>query len=285
MPVEKGESTEGLTLLVPQEDGSFLLIRPDGTEIELYYTQNGLEARVNDGESFALESEDGSVRVDDLVMTPLERGQQGNPEDFQQVPPDGLPQLEDGEPGSGQQIRPEDHDEAAAVEAEDQPDSGDGSTNWRNILIVLLLAMGLALAAWWFFAFRSRHDEEQEVPAPMVAPVVPGMTAWEAFEAFLAELAADPDPTHAIRLAFAYAEQGMGDLPTRQTDETPYEWLARTGTSQSEVASLLSPLVDRYSDIRFGNHVATGAERDQALVELRALVSQAMRQTSAPAAL
>lgn len=283
VPVEEGESTEGLTLLVPQEDGSFLLIRPDGTEIELYYTQNGLEARVDDGESYALESEDGSVRVDDLVMTPLERGQQWNPDDFQQIPPDGLPELEDGAPGSGQQIRPEDHDQAAE-EAEEQADDGEGSTNWRNIIVIVLLALGLALAAWWFFAFRPRKEQE-EVPAPMVAPVVPGMSAWEAFEAFLAELAADPDPTHAIRLAFAYAEQGMGDLPARDSDETPYEWLSRTRDSRPEVASLLSPLVDRYSDIRFGNHVATGAERDQALGELRALVSQAMRQSPTPAAL
>lgn len=281
VPVERGESTEGLTLLVPQDDGSFLLIRPDGTEIELYYTQNGLEARVDDGESYALEAEDGSVRVDDLVMTPLERGQQWNPDDSPQPPPDGLPQLEDGAPGSGRQITPEDHSElddpdGDEVAADDLADEDDGSTNWRNIIIVVLLAIGLALAIWWFFAFRPRREQEDEVPAPMLAPLVPGMTAWEAFEAFLAELAADPDPTHAIRLAFAYAEQGMGGLPSRQSDETPHEWLTRTGGASPELAATLSPLVDRYSDIRFGSHVATGAERDQALVELRALVSLAM---------
>ena len=285
VPVEQGESTEGLTLLVPQDDGSFLLIRPDGTEIELYYTQNGLEARVDDGESYALEAEDGSVRVDDLVMTPLERGQQWNPDDFQQLPPDGVPELEDGERGSGQQVTPEDHNQQADPNdpaADDSADDSAGSTNWRNILIIVLLAVGIALAIWWFFAFRPRRVEEDEVPAPMLAPVVPGMTAWEAFEAFLAELAADPDPTHAIRLAFAYAEQGMGGLPSRESDETPYEWLTRTRSASPELASALSPLVDRYSDIRFGSHVATGAERDQALVELRALVSLAM--SPAPAA-
>ncbi len=275
VPVERGESTEGLTLLVPQEDGSFLLIRPDGTEIELYYTQNGLEARVNDGDSYALEAEDGSVRVDDLVMTPLERGQQWNPDDYQQLPPDGLPQLEDGERGSGRQITPEDHDQADDLA--DQPaDDSDGSTNWRNIIVIVLLAVGLALAIWWFFAFRPRQEEDDEVPAPALVPIVPGMSAWEAFEAFLAELAADPDPTHAIRLAFAYAEQGMGGLPGRESDETPYEWLTRTGSSSPELASGLAPLVERYSDIRFGSHVASGAERDQTLVELRALVSLAM---------
>lgn len=281
VPVERGESTEGLTLLVPQDDGSFLLIRPDGTEIELYYTQNGLEARVDDGDGYALEAEDGSVRVDDLVMTPLERGQQWNPDDFQQLPPDGLPQLEEGERGSGRQITPEDHDQLDELDGVDPDDDNDGSTNWRNIIIIVLLALGVALAIWWFFAFRPRRQDEDEVPAPMLAPVVPGMTAWEAFEAFLAELAADPDPTHAIRLAFAYAEQGMGTLPGRQSDETPYEWLTRTANSSPDAASALSPLVDRYSDIRFGSHVATGAERDQALVELRALVSLAMSPVAA----
>lgn len=102
------------------------------------------------------------------------------------------------------------------------------------------------------------------------------------FEAYLAELAAHPDPTQAIRHAYAYAEQGMGRLQAREPEQTPQEWHRSVEQTDPETAALLWPLTERYSAIRFGNATASDAERHAALQELRMLVHGACAEDLAP---
>jgi hypothetical protein len=135
--------------------------------------------------------------------------------------------------------------------------------------------VGLSLAGWWFFYF-GRQKRGEDAPPSTVGSVPSGLSGWEALDAFLAELLADPDPTRAIRMAVACVEQGMGRLPGRPSERTPQEWLLMVDTTDPPLATRLRPLVDRYCDIRFGNHQASSRERDDAVSELRELVYLAL---------
>ena len=97
---------------------------------------------------------------------------------------------------------------------------------------------------------------------------------WMAFEAFLAELLADPDPTRAVRVGFRYAENGFGSLPARLVDETPNEWERRI-TPLTNAAPALTPLINRYNAVRFGGANVTAPDRDQSVMELRTLARTA----------
>ncbi len=126
-------------------------------------------------------------------------------------------------------------------------------------------------------AFSPRVSSVGDVPVDQLFAAAPmirreaSSDPWGDFEAYLAELAAEPDPSQAILLVFAYAEAGVGVVPTRISDETPYEWLRRTRAIDASVGELLVPLVERYVAIRFGGHVAEDAERHRAIADLRVL--------------
>ena len=47
----------------------------------------------------------------------------------------------------------------------------------------------------------------------------------------------EPDPSQAVLLAFAYVEAGVGVVPPRIVDETPYEWHRRIREIDAEIAA------------------------------------------------
>ncbi len=252
-PVRAGEDTTGDTLIVPNTEGGFDLVLPDGTRTTLETDGNGeLRAFDENGDEVALSrNSDGGYNLGEGITA------QGSDLEF---------------------------DDQA--EFDDEPDFGPESSgpNWNNIVVIFLALLGLALAAWWFFAMRPKQTTF--VP-PTTTPTGPTFgrspSAWEMFEAYLSELAAHPDPTQAIRHAYAYAEQGMGRLPAREPEQTPQEWYQTVAARDPEVARLLAPLTERYSAIRFGNHVASDTERHAALQELRLIVHGALADDLAPA--
>lgn len=94
----------------------------------------------------------------------------------------------------------------------------------------------------------------------------------EDFEGFLDRLAADPDPTRAIRLAFHAVEQGLSGLPVRRAEETPFEWHRRASDTVPAVESTLGGICDLYAKARFAPGRATEQDRRNMIVDLRRLV-------------
>lgn len=250
-PVRIGEETEGDTLLVPNPDGSFDLIKPDGTRVQVGVDGNGGVAAGEFGE-------DG--------FTPLEQNEDGSFElgdDLFASPADRVEFEEGAAPSSGPSPR---------------SPSTPGAFPWNTILIALAAAGALGLGIWFFMAYSPKVKTIGDVPvdqlfaaAPMVRREV-SSDPWAAFEAYLAELLAEPDPSQAILLAFSYVEAGVNTIPVRIADETPYEWFRRVQTVDADIAPFVQPLLERYVAIRFGGHVAEDAERRRAVNDLRTVV-------------
>jgi len=246
-PVRATDDTDGATLLIPNGDGTFDLIKPDGTRVQVGVEQNGEVAAGEFGE-------DG--------FTPLPRND------------DGSFQLDDDLFASPTDARPFDDADERAAPTPSAP-STPGEFPWRMILIALGAAAALGLGIWFFMRFSPKVSTVGDVPVDQLfaaAPMVrrePAADPWAAFEGYLAELLADPDPSQAILLAFAYVEAGVGTVPARVSDETPYEWLRRIRQNDPDAAALVEPLLERYVAIRFGGHVAEDAERRRAVDDLR----------------
>lgn len=254
VPYEIGEDVSDKTVVVPNIDGGFTLVRPDGSRVDINIGPDGVEATDSDGNPLELD-EDGDGRID--------LG-------------DGLGAREaDVELGNGQAL-PE-------VGDQDSPgSSGPGLGSGRNLIILFVGLAALAGAVWWFVAMKPKFRLQEvvggDVPPVAYQPNVPApsaLGAWDAFEAFLQELLGDQDPTRAIRDAYAYAEQGIGRLPPRGQEQTPFEWCTSIESADQELGTLLRSLTNRYSAIRFADEIADGAERDAAVQELRVLVRQA----------
>ena len=239
-PVRMGEDTEGATILVPNENGGFDLVKPDGSRVRVDVDNGEITAGEigENGITPLSQNEDGSFRLDDDLFA---------------SPSSPLP--------------------APGVD----PPSPPGGFPWTTVLIAVGAAAALGLGIWFFVAFSPRVSAVGDVPVEQLFAAAPmvrreaSSDPWGDFEAYLAELAAEPDPSQAILLAFAYAEAGVGVVPTRISDETPYEWLRRTRAIDGSAGDLLVPLVERYVAIRFGGHVAEDAERHRAIADLRAL--------------
>lgn len=246
-PVRVGEDTEGATLLVPNPDGSFDLIKPDGTRVQVAPDGNGGVAAGEFGE-------DG--------FTPLDRNS------------DGSYQLDDDLFASPS--TPFEFDEGAAP-ARDLP-SAPGSFPWNTILIALAAAAALGLGIWFFMAYSPKVKTVGDVPVEQLFAATPmvrrevASDPWAAFEEYLDELRREPDPSQAILMAFSYVEAGVSTVPARISDETPYEWFRRVQTVDAATAPLIQPLLERYVAIRFGGHVAEDAERQRAVNDLRTVV-------------
>ncbi len=249
-PIRVGEDFSGETVILPNGQGGFDLIRPDGTRTTLNVDENGdLQATGPGG---------GGV-----PLAPNENGEYdlggGLTADESNINP----------------VFPDDPADDGALPAPNGPTEPAG-LDWRTIIIVALGFLGLAGTVWWFFAMRPNTTTYlPPATVPAGAAAMPGRSPWEAFEAYLSELSANPDPTQAIRLAYAYAEQGVGRLPPRDREQTPHEWVQSIAPNDPEVANLLWPLTERYAATRFAGHSATSAERDGAVNELRTLVHQA----------
>lgn len=242
-PVREGEDTTGTTFLQPNSDGGFDLIKPDGSRVRV---------DVNNGEVTAGE-------IGENGFSPLEQNE------------DGSFQLDDDLFASP--TGPLDVPNAPNLPAPSTP----GSFPWTTVLIALGAAAALGLGIWFFMAFSPKVRTVGDLPVDQLFAAAPmirreeSSDPWGAFEAYLAELAAEPDPSQAILLAFAYAEAGVGVVPPRISDETPYEWLRRVQAVDGHVGDLLTPLLERYVAIRFGGHLAEDAERHRAIADLRTL--------------
>lgn len=250
--VRQGEATDGDTLLIPNADGTFDLIKPDGTRVQVGVDGNGGVAAGEFGE-------DG--------FTPLEQNEDGSFElgdDLFASPTDSLEFEEGAAPSNGP--------------SPNRSPGTPGAFPWNTILIALAAAGALGLGIWFFMAYSPKVRTVGDVPvdqlfaaAPMVRREV-ASDPWAAFEEYLAELLAEPDPSQAILLAFSYVEAGVSTIPSRIADETPYEWFRRVQIDDAEAAPLVQPLLERYVAIRFGGHVAEDAERRRAVNDLRTVV-------------
>jgi len=249
-PVRAGEDTEGATLLVPNPDGSFELVKPDGTRVQVAPDGNGGVAAGEFGE-------DG--------FTPLDQNQDGTyqlDDDLFAAPTDSF-EFEEG---------------AAPGPSSIDPPSAPGSFPWNTILIALAAAGALGLGVWFFMAYSPKVKTVGDVPVDQLfasAPMVRREEAsdpWAAFEEYLTDLRHEPDPSQAILLAFSYVEAGVSTIPARIAEETPYEWFRQVQVADAASALLIQPLLDRYVAIRFGGHVAEDPERQRAVNDLRAVV-------------
>ncbi len=252
-PFAPGDDVSGETTLVPTADGGFSLIQSDGSVTQIQVGENGIQAVDGNGNDLGLDR-DSDGRID----------------------------LGDGLSARDTDIEFVEGDSADQQALSEDPDRGAGGAGWipsgRNLVIILIALLAIAGTVWWFVAMKPKfHLREGPVLARVEAAGHRQATTWEAFEAYLAELLANPDPTQAIRQVYAYAEQGMGQLIPRHSEQTPFEWCDSVATTQPELASILRTLTNRYSAIRFGDQVASSEQRDQAVEELRNLVQRAFQ--------
>ena len=136
-----------------------------------------------------------------------------------------------------------------------------------GIALLALLSIGTAV-----YLHRNRPDDPFDY-SQFATTGVPE----DQFEKFLSILIADPDPGRAIRLAFYATERGLGGLPPRRADETPFEWHARVEQRRPELAPALAPICDMFARARFAPGESTAADRDLMVEHLRELNEVANR--------
>lgn len=141
-----------------------------------------------------------------------------------------------------------------------------GPMPWTWIFAGIAI-LALVSATTGYLLHRNRPEET------LTTPVFDSTTrADEDFEQFLDRLAADPDPTRAIRLGFHAIEQGVGGLPIRRDEETPFEWHRRTSETMPAVEQPLGEVCDLFAKVRFAPGEATAADRDHMIDQLRRLL-------------
>ena len=124
---------------------------------------------------------------------------------------------------------------------------------------VVLLALGsIALA---LYLHRKRSDDAFDV-GQLARPGV----SDSRFEVFLDSLLREPDPSRAIRVGFSVAERGLGGIPSRRQDETPFEWHRRVGEPGQGVSETLGRICDLFARARFAPGGSTEDDR-RAMVE------------------
>ncbi len=144
---------------------------------------------------------------------------------------------------------------------------------WRWI-VATIAALAIASALTGYLMHRNQGE-----PSTSVTTTLDWATdGVEDFEGFLERLAADPDPTRAIRLAFHAVEQGLSGLPVRRDEETPFEWHRRASDTVPAVESTLGRICDLYAKARFAPGRATEQDRRDMIDDLLRLV----RGTHAP---
>lgn len=220
------------TLLVPA-DGGFDLVRPDGSRVE--FRPDG----ENDGTTATEITADGQET--ELVPNP-----------------DGSVTLSDGTT-----VGPIDIAEDGGTFEQIVDRASDLPWPWvfGGIALLALLSIGTA-----FYLHRNRPDDQFDYSQFVTAGV-----PEDQFENFLALLLADTDATRAIRLGFYAAERGLGGLPPRRAEETPFEWHARVEHRRPELAHPLGPICDMFARVRFGSEAPTLADRDLMVEHLREL--------------
>ncbi len=226
------------TILVPADDG-FDLVRPDGSRVEFR----------PDGEHDGMTATEVSPDGQETELTPN---------------PDGSVTLADGTT-----VGPIDIAEDGGPIEQLLDQTSDLPWPWVFGAIVVLALLSVATAV---YLYRNQPADALDY-SRFAARGVPEAQ----FESFLAVLAADDDPTRAIRLAFYAAERGLAGLPNRRIDETPFEWHDRVAKLRPELAEPLGPICDLFARARFAPGLATAADRDRMISALRALQAAADR--------
>lgn len=220
------------TVLVPA-DGGIDLVRPDGSRVE--FRADG----ENDGVTATEVGPDGT----ETELTPN---------------PDGSVTLSDGTT-----VGPIDfaEDGNAIERLLDQT----ADLPWTLVFgaIALLVVLSAAVAA---YLYRTKTSIDVDLSQLGLAPIDP-----KEMDEFVTTLSADPDPARAIRLAFYAAERGLGGLPPRRPDETPFEWHNRVEQVRPDLAEPLGPICDRFAMVRFAPGHATSEDRDAVVARLRQL--------------
>ena len=221
------------TVLVPNEDG-FDLQRPDGSTVEFR------PDRENDGITATEVSPDGT----EVELTPN---------------PDGSVTLSDGTT-----VGPIDQAEDGGTFEQIVDRASDLPWPWvfGGIAALALLSIGTAL-----YLHKNRPDDHLFDFEEYATTGVPE----EQLEKFLAVLSADPDPNRAIRLAFHAAERGLGGVPPRRADETPFEWHARVEQVRPQLGEPLAPICDLFARARFAPGTANEADQNLMIGHLRRL--------------
>lgn len=220
------------TVLVPA-DGGVDLVRPDGSRVEF---------RI-DGENDGVTATEVTADGQEIELTPN---------------PDGSVTLEDGTT-----VGPIDFAEDGNAIERLLDQTADLPWPWVFGAIALLTALSVGTAVYLY-----KNQPENEFDFGQLAAT--GVDVDE-FEHFLAVLTNDPDPARAIRLAFYAAERGLGGLPPRRPDETPFEWHNRVEQVRPELAEPLGPICDRFAMVRFAPGHATAEDRDAVVARLRQL--------------
>jgi hypothetical protein len=228
------------TLLVPTDDG-FDLVRPDGSRVE--FRPDG----ENDGVTATEIGPDGQ----ETELTPN---------------PDGSVTLSDGTTVGPIDIA---EDGGTFEQIVDRASSLPWPWVFGGIALLALLSIGTAV-----YLHRNRPDDPFDY-SQFATTGVPE----DQFEKFLAVLIADPDPARAVRLAFYATERGLGGVPPRRADETPFEWHARVEQRRPELAVPLAPICDMFARARFAPGDASGADRDLMVEHLRELNAVANHST------
>ncbi len=302
-PTQGSSSADPPTVTVTNENGSVeIRFDPDGV------ARAGIEGRADEGEFDLVPGTGSGVRLaEDGRLEPVPAGVIG-PEDLGFTPTDGgvdvhapdNPLIElrpDGRSGGvsatefdGETVNSLTGTDGTVVLNDGTSISpieppGDGLTTvaaarelpWRWI-VTTIMALAVASALTGYLLHRN-HIE------PSFAVTTTGDWATdgtEDFDGFLDRLAADPDPTRAIRLAFHTVEQGLSGLPVRRAEETPFEWHRRVGDTVPAVEPILGRICDLYAMARFAPGRATDQDRSDMIAQLRQLVhgSHAPRPTS-----
>jgi hypothetical protein len=134
---------------------------------------------------------------------------------------------------------------------------------WIALGLVLLALASIALA---IHLHRRRPTDGLDL-GQLASPGVPD----DQFEGFLAGLAADPDRSRAIRIGFSVAERGLGGVPTRRADETPFEWHHRVEGDRPDLGPPIGIACDLFARARFAPGQASEADRRALIDALRRL--------------
>ncbi len=226
----------------------------------------------------------GMIGPDDLGLTPTEGGVDlhapANP--LVELRPDGRTGGVSATEFDGETVKPltgpdgtVSLDDGTTIDPIELP--GDGGTAaivaavrempWRWI-VTTIAALAVASALTGYMLHRN-HIEPSFAVTTTLDWAADGS---EDVDAFLDRLAADPDPTRAIRLAFHAVEQGLSGLPVRLDTETPFEWHRRASEVVPAVESPLGQVCDLYAKARFAPGLATEADRSDMLAAVGRLV-------------
>jgi hypothetical protein len=251
-----------------------------GTEFDLVQgTESGLRL---DSDGRLEPVPPGQIEPDDLGLTPTGRGidvlSPGNP--VVELRPDGVTggiSATEFDGDNATTLTPNDGvvelNDGSTISPVEPPADGllvaapAGPMPWRWIFTTIA-ALAVGSATIGYLLHRGYQEAELRVP---MAPTTTRID--ENFEQFLARLAADDDPTRAIRLGFHAVEQGLSGLPVRDENETPFEWHHRVANTVPTVDEPLGRICDLFAKARFAPGDATEDDRRRMIEEIRTLVT------------